>query len=257
MRQRPTLRKREIVFAVAMGAAAAGAGALVLELDDAAPMARAATADHLTYPVGPFEALATVGPQDVTVERGDTYAVRSQGDPAALGQLEVVVVDGTLTIRPKPGFRVSWSSLSGATFHVTTPQLDSVSIAGSGSVRLDRVEGAAFAGSVAGPGELTIDALQVDKADFSVSGPGNLVAAGTAREARVSIAGPGQVRANALRSQTASVSIGGPGDAALTVTREARVSMMGSGDVAIGGTAHCSVTRMGSGSVHCDGDEVR
>lgn len=253
------LRKREVVFAVALGAVAAGGAALILDESDGAgpvPVA-AARADNLTYDVAEFDEISTVGPQDVVVTRGDTHSVRSEGSPEALGQLEVIVDDGELTIRPKDRRRTNWGSLSSATFYVTVPRLDRVSQAGSGNVRIDRIESDSFEGAIAGSGELAIDALEVDEADFSIAGTGNVViAAGAAREADISIGGRGEVRAGGLKTETASISIGGVGDVALTVEDEAQISIMGSGDVEITGPARCSVSRMGGGEVRCNGREV-
>lgn len=252
---RSKLRKREVVFAVAMGALASGGAALIL-LDDGGSYAGPALTgpSEQTYEVAPFAGISTTGPQDVVVTLGETTSVRSEGSPDALALLEAVVEDGKLIIRPKNDFDGwAWGRLQSATFYVTLPRLDTVALAGSGDVRVDRVEGEDFVGSVAGPGELSIGALDVDEADFRIGGSGNVVAAGTARETRVSIGGSGEVQANGLRSETASVSIGGSGDVALTVEDEADVSIVGSGDVAISGPARCSVTQMGSGDVRCEG----
>ena len=254
--QRPRLRKREILFAVAMGGLAAGGAALVLDEsnDGGAPMIVVNAAPQ-TYELAPFEGISTVGPQDVVVTFGETQSVRSEGSPEALGQLEVVVEDGELLIRPRNQFRFGfdWGSLRGATYHVTVPRLESVSLAGSGDIRVDRVRGDSFTGTIAGPGEIAIADMQVDEADFRIGGSGNVVVAGTAREAKVAIGGSGEVRAAGLRSETADISIGGSGDVALTVQDEARVSIAGSGDVDITGPASCSVTKMGSGEVSCAG----
>ena len=254
------LRFREIAFAVTMGALGAGGAALLLSVDDGpSPIVvagdPAATAGRMTYMVAEFGEISSVGPQDVVVTRGDTYAVRAEGSPEALALLEVVVDDGELTIRPKEQFRFGfdWSRVASATFYVTVPQLEEVSLAGSGDIRIDRIEGESFSGTIAGPGELAIATLEVDEADFRIGGSGNVVAAGTAREARVSIGGSGEVRAGGLLSQTASVSVGGSGNVALTVQDEAQVSIAGSGDVDISGPARCSVSRMGSGNVRCAG----
>jgi hypothetical protein len=254
---RSGLRKREIAFAVAMGALAAGGAALVLTDGDGDDFVVPALAgpNELTYDVAPFEGISTTGPQDVVVTRGETISVRSEGSPDALALLEAVVEDGKLVIRPKRqlGPFGDWGRLQSATFYVTMPRLDTVALAGSGDVRIDRVEGEEFAGSIAGPGELSIGALDVDEADFRIGGSGNLVVSGRARETGISIGGSGEVDANGLRSETASVSIGGSGDVALTVESRADVSIMGSGDVAISGPARCSVTQMGSGDVRCEG----
>lgn len=255
--ERPRLRKREIVFAVAAGVVAAGGAALMLDGDGDGGRALPASGGprELTYQVAPFEEISTVGPQNVVVTRGDVLAVRSEGSPEALSLLEAVVEDGQLLIRPKDrnfgGF--NWGRVSSATFYVTVPQLNGVALAGSGNIRVDRIEGDSFEGSIAGPGELSILSMDVDEADFTIGGSGNLVAAGNARETRVSIGGSGEVQAAGLRSETASVSIGGSGDVALTVDEKADVSIAGSGDVDISGTARCSVTQMGSGDVRCGG----
>ena len=259
MPRQTRLRKREIVFAISAGAVAAGGAALILADASGELMPAAQRAAPQTYELAPFQEISTVGPQDVVVTFGQTQSVRSEGSPEALGQLEVVVEDGELTIRPKNQrrFGFDWSSLSSATYYVTIPRLERVSLAGSGNIRVDRIEGDSFTGSIAGSGELAITDMEVDEADFRIGGSGSVTAAGIAREARISIGGSGQVEAGGLRSQTASVSIGGSGDVALTVEDEAQVSIAGSGDVDISGPARCSISQMGSGNVNCgDGGDA-
>ena len=249
------LRKREIVFAVAMGGLAAGGAALTLSAFDDDPLAFvAAGPNQMTYAVAAFDEISTSGPQDVEISHGDAISVRSEGSPEALALLEAVVENGRLTIRPKSGFNwFNWEALEPARFFVTMPRIDGIVLAGSGDIRVDRIEGDRFEGTVGGPGTIVIGELEVGQAAFTVAGSGSLVAAGTARETRVTIAGSGEIQAGGLRSETASVSIGGSGDVALTVDGEARVSITGSGDVDISGPGRCSVTRMGSGNVRCSG----
>ena len=251
------LRKREIALAVGAGALAAGAAALIIEVDEdstgRAPVA--ASADHLTYDVAPFSEIASVGPERIVVTRGEVFAVRSEGSPRALGQLEAVVKDGKLTIQPRERFgpRFDWSQLASATFYVTMPQLERITLTGSGQVQVDRIEAATFAGSIVGSGKLNVVSLKVDSADFSVAGSGDVTAAGSAGDTRISIGGSGSVSAAPLTTRTASISIGGSGDASLNVSEQARISLMSSGDVDISGPGTCSVSRMGSGEVHCEG----
>lgn len=253
--ERPRLRKREIVLAVSAGIAAAGGAALMLEETNVAPLApEVAGPNRMTYELAQFAEISTVGPQDVVVTIGDTFSVRSEGSPGAVAQFEPVVEGDTLMIRPRDGFNWgNWRSLNGATFYVTMPRLDGVAVAGSGDVRIDRIEGERFEGTIAGSGELLIAAMEVDEADFKIGGGGNVSAAGTARETQVAIGASGDVEAGALRSETASISIAGSGNVELAVEDEARVSIMGSGDVDIAGPGRCSVTRFGSGNVRCAG----
>ena len=253
MPQRVALRKREIALAIAAGALAAGGAALMLEQmhHDTAP--RVYMARQQTYAVTPFGEISALGPENVVVTVGGAPSVRAEGSPEALSRLEAVVRDGKLIIGPKHGhlFGFNWSRLRRATFYVTVPTLDGVSLAGSGVVHVDRVQGRQFDGTIAGSGTLAIADLRVDEANLSVAGSGDAVAAGSARQVRVSVGGSGEVHAGKLQSETAAVSIAGSGDAALAVSRDARISIMGSGDVSIAGPAHCSVSRMGSGHVSC------
>lgn len=254
--ERPRLRKREIVFAVAAGIVAAGGAALILgDSGDDHEMPAIAAPTEMTYQVTDFDEISTVGPQDVVVTLGDTFSVRSEGSPAAHALLDATVVNGRLTIRPKDAdfnfFR--WPGNASATYYVTLPRLDGIAVAGSGDVSVDRIEGQSFEAAIAGPGSLAIAAMAVQNANFTIGGQGDITVAGTARETHVSIAGTGEVQGGGLRSETASVSIGGTGDVALTVENEAKVSIMGTGDVDISGPARCSVTQMGTGNVRCSG----
>jgi hypothetical protein len=253
------LRKREVVLAVSMGALAAGGAAAMLAgisggggPDRASPIDRSR---EMTYSVADFEEIATEGPQQVEVTFGETFSAESEGSARALAQLEVVVEDGVLKIRPKDPARADWSSFETTTVRVTLPLLERVSMAGTGNVRVDRIKSDSFSGTIAGAGQLQIGTMDVDEADFSINGlgSGSVTASGTARATRVSIGGNGEVNAGGLRSKTASVSIGGYGEVKLTVDDEARVSIGGAGDVDIAGTARCSVTQMGSGDVRCAG----
>jgi len=258
---RPRLRKREILLAVTAGALAAGAAAGIMSDGFGGPgssfvdPAAVGGASEMTYEVGEFDEITTVGPQDIVVAQGDTFSARSEGSSQALALLEVVVEDGKLTVRPKGEYRFGfdWGQLESATVYITVPTLDGVSLAGSGDIKIDNVEAEEFVGTIAGPGTLSIAAMTVDEADFRIGGSGNVIAAGTASEARISIGGSGEVRAGGLRTKTATVSIGGSGDVALTADDEVDVSIAGSGNVDISGPARCEVRQFGSGNVQCSG----
>jgi hypothetical protein len=261
---RPRLRKREIALAIGAGALASVAAAGILSDGFGGPGSsfadrveqEAPQADEATYQVAEFERIATVGAQDVEITFGDTYSVRAEGSPKALGQLEVVSENGELIIRPKRQFGGDWESLSSATFHITVPHLERIALAGSGDIRIDRIESDRFSGDIAGSGKLAIGAMKVDEAAFSIGGSGSVSAAGTARHTQISIGGQGEIDAAGLQSETAQVRIGGVGDVELTVNDEAEISIAGSGDIDITGTARCSVSRFGVGEVRCNGQVV-
>lgn len=205
------------------------------------------------YQVGPFDSVSAVGPSNVIVTVGGDTSVRAEGPADLLDRMEVVVEDGDLEIRPRREFRNNyrWDERRKATFYVAAPALKAAAVAGSGDMKIDRVEGDRFSGSVAGSGNLDIASLRVSTARFSIAGSGDLSARGSAAQSDHTIAGSGNLRLGQLASRSASVSIAGSGNVDLNAAETVKVSMIGSGDVTVAGTARCSVSRIGSGSVRC------
>lgn len=241
---------RKLVAAASLGAVAVFGASIGLAQDGASS---SSSFDRRDYSVASFDEVSTVGPHRVIVTVGGSAAVYAEGDAETLDRFEVLVEGDKLKIQPKEEYRreQDWTWMAPATFYVTAPRLEAASLAGSGNMYLDRVQGNYFTGSVAGSGKIDISSLHVGEANFSVAGSGDLVARGSAGRSRVSVAGSGAVRAQAVRSTTAAVSIVGSGDADLTVDNDAKVSIVGSGDVDIAGSATCTVSRMGSGRVAC------
>ena len=206
-----------------------------------------------SYNLSGFNAVSVSGPYNVIVTVGPGHSVRAEGDTELLERLEVEVEGRSLKIRTRKGEWNRIATRGKATVHVTLPAIEAASIAGSGDMRIDQVEGRNFSASIAGSGDMDVASLRVGEAKFSVAGSGAIRAAGSAGQSNVSVAGSGDVDLDRLETRTASVSIAGSGDVRARASDTARVSIMGSGDVSIGGSATCSVSKMGSGSVRCGG----
>jgi hypothetical protein len=220
-----------------------------------------------SYDLTGFDAVSVVGPHHVVVTVGPAFSIRAEGPQKTLDDTEVEIEDGRLEIHPVDDdrwerrgndrqWRERWENYQPATFYVTLPAVEAVSLIGGGDMRVDRVERREFSASVAGSGALDVAVLRVDDAHFSIAGSGDLVAHGSATRQRVSIAGSGNLRMRDVASSDASVSIAGSGNAELTVENAARVSLVGGGDVDIAGAARCDVSRMGGGRVRCGGENV-
>jgi hypothetical protein len=207
------------------------------------------------FQVGAFDRIELAGSQNVIVKVGAAPSAYAEGDTGLLERLEVRVENGILRIGQKKGqWSFGWSRDHGAvTVHVTAPSLKGAEVAGSGDMRIDRIQSEAFAGSIAGSGELAIASLTAKDTTFAIAGSGGVSAAGTAESANFSIAGSGDVRAGGLEVKRAKVSIAGSGNVEAKAMESADVSIMGSGDVVITGTAKCNVNKMGSGDARCGG----
>lgn len=253
--ERPRLRKREIAIALAAGALAAGGAALVLD-EDVGPDRREPTeqADtELVYDLRDFTQVSVAGPHDVDISLGDKFLVTAYGDPDAINQLEAVVEDGVLIIRPRESASINFDDLDDVRFAVSLPAITRVNVEGAGEVTLDRVTGESFEGTIGGNGSLAIAQLEVTRATLAVNGSGDLDAEGAVEDAAISINGSGEIHAGGLRSTRGMVSIAGSGEVQLTALEQADVSITGSAQVDISGTAVCSVTQVGSGEVRCEG----
>jgi hypothetical protein len=228
-------------------------GAAAVAQDRAAPAAGPAV--QRAYEVGAFDSIGAAGPHRVIVAVGGRHSVRAEGPADVLQKMEVVVEKGDVQIRPRREYRrnYNWRNERPATFYVTAPLIKSVSLAGSGDMSIDRVEGQGFSASVAGSGNLDIASLRVADADLSVAGSGDIVARGSARRANVSVAGSGNIRTGQVAARTASVSVVGSGDVELNAAETVSVSIIGGGDVNVSGPARCTVSRMGGGKVRCGG----
>jgi len=207
-----------------------------------------------SYQVGNFQQVEIAGPYDVDIRTGANPSVAGEGPQTLLERTTVEVRGDKLVIRPQEhkGWFGGWSSKGKAHFTVTVPQLRGATIAGSGDIRVDRVQGPSFEGTVAGSGGISLAQIEVQTLKLAIAGSGGVKAgAGRAQSAEYDIAGSGDLNLGAVASQQLKVSIAGSGGVRAQSSGTADVSIMGSGDVEIGGGAKCHVSKMGSGNVRC------
>ncbi|WP_326525318.1 head GIN domain-containing protein [Sphingomonas sp.] len=204
-----------------------------------------------TYQVTDFTGVELAGADDVDVKVGSAFSVRAEGPAEELDKLEIRRDGDTLRVgRKRDG---GWlKSSKPVKIHVTMPAIREASLAGSGDMTVDTVQGGDFEGDLAGSGNLRVGRLQAGKVSFDLAGSGNIVAgAGQAERLEVDIAGSGNVEARGVKARGADISIAGSGNVAAEVDGDAKVTIMGSGDVTLGGKARCTTSKMGSGSVRC------
>lgn len=205
---------------------------------------------------GSFDGIAVAGGFNVVVRQGTGHKVEVKADRNLLPVIETRVVDGgkgrTLQIEPKKGINIQ----SGTTpsFVIELPSLRAVSVAGSGTVKVEPMKAGGVDASIAGSGDIRFAGLEAEKLSMKVSGSGDIVAAGRCANASVSIAGSGDVKAAELVAEEVKVNIAGSGDAAVNATKKLNVSIAGSGDVRYAGSPQISSSIAGSGKVRRIGE---
>lgn len=221
--------------------------------DDGAPGVRGqGSGGTRTYAVADFTAVELRGADDVDIRVGPGFSVRADGDAGVLDHLKIEKVGDALRIGRIRSAGWSWGGKN-VKISVTMPRLTAASVAGSGDVTVDRVQGQGFKAEGAGSGSLSVAQLAVDDARVSLAGSGNVRLGGATKTLTVEIAGSGDVDAAGLKATQADVSIAGSGSVRAEVNGPAKVSVMGSGDVDLGAGAKCQTSKMGSGSVRCGG----
>lgn len=206
------------------------------------------------YQVGAFQQIEVAGPYEVQVRTGGNPGVSAQGTQKLLDKTVVEVQGDKLVIHQQEhhGFSFNFGTRGHASFVVTVPQLTGATIAGSGGIHVDHIQGTSFEGAVAGSGDLNVDNVNVQALKLSIAGSGSAKArGGKAQSGEYQIGGSGNLDARAVQLQTAKVSIAGSGDVKANATGTADVSIMGSGDVDVSGGAKCTINKAGSGSVRC------
>lgn len=211
-----------------------------------------------TVGITSFDRIRVDGPYRVTVVTGRGPSARADGDRRSLDRLSLRVEGRTLQIRANSS---AWGGWTGegqgpVTIMLSTPDLASASLVGSGSLSIDRMKGPRVEVLVDGAGSLSVGAVASDRLSALVSGAGRVIVAGRALQAQAIVRGTGDLDAAAVVADDVQLTVEGAANARIRATRSARIVSNSSGDVVVTGKAACTVRQVGSGGVACGGAEA-
>lgn len=212
------------------------------------------TIESETRAVSDFRAVTLTGSGAVTIQQGDAYSLVVEADDNILPLIETEVNGDTLHI----GFRAGTNMVNPSRtiqYRITAPNVDEITISGSGTVRADTIVAERFSATISGSGELEIDALTVADLRIGVSGSGDVQVAGAAQTQQIRVSGSGAYVAGDLASESAEMTITGSGDATVWVAERLDVSVSGSGNVAYYGSPSVDQQTSGSGRVRSLGNK--
>jgi hypothetical protein len=242
------MRKAVLIGMTAAAVASAGCGRSHND-EDAGPVV------ERSYKVGDFNRVEVAGPFEVTIHTGAAPSVSAKGNQKLIERLEVEVRGDKLVVHPKERhglFNFGWGTSGQGSLAITVPNLSAATLAGSGGITIDKVQGDRFEGQIAGSGDLRVDSVDVGALQLGIAGSGNAQAiSGKAASAKYEIMGSGGLDASGITSETVKVTVAGAGEVKAHATKAADVNIMGSGDVTITGGAKCDISKAGSGDVHC------
>jgi hypothetical protein len=215
--------------------------------------ATSAQAAERRFTVSGFEKVQVEGPFQVTLTTGKASNAVATGSPQALDRVSVQVEGRTLRIRPN---RSAWGAPpkpgeGGVSIALSTHDLTAVTVAGSGSLSVDKAKAMRFDAALSGSGRITIGNVDADRLNLQLLGAGGISVAGKAKSLRATVTGQGALDAAGLTAEDAEIAADTSGAIALGVRRAAKIAASGAGDVTIGGTPACTLSGAGAGRVRC------
>ena len=208
----------------------------------------------VTIPVEEFDKLEVSGAFKVSVFVSDGPSQVSLVGPRSMTADAIVAVeDGILTIRFREGAERSWNPGAGVNVSVSTPNLASINLDGSGQVEINGPQGDSFAATTEAAGSIEVTRLDVGKVELATKGAGSISVGGSAREATYSTGGAGSIDAKRLRVTNAKMTVGGAGSIYADVTGESEISLRKSraGRVEVVGGGTCVSQPANSDRIEC------
>lgn len=189
---------------------------------------------------------------NVHLKQGNTQTVEVKGKETTLEKLITEVKDRKLVIRyPNDSWFSKWNPGT-VDIYVTIPQIDGLSVSGSGSIISDGViESRILDVMVSGSGDVKLDDLKAEKVSAGVSGSGNIHLLGkqNAAELKAVISGSGNIKASDFPADNVEVKIGGSGNCRVNAVKKLYARLAGSGNVTYRGNPSVDSSVAGSGTV--------
>jgi hypothetical protein len=193
-----------------------------------------------------FDGIGIAINADVYYTQGNTHQITIEGDADDVRDLITEVKDGFLKLR-YDDWKVKRSKI---TVHVTSSELEKISVSGSGKFNTEKLTSDELEIAISGSGNINIASLDGDEVEVRISGSGSAtLEKGSADEMGVKISGSGKLMAELFEVSEFDASISGSGNVKITVTDELEARLSGSGSVYYHGNPQVNTASSGSGKV--------
>lgn len=212
-----------------------------------------ATAAEKRYGLTSFEAIEVNADVVVEVTTRAPVSAIATGPQGELDRLVLEARDGRLVISEKKyaGDEERASPQGVVTIRINAANLRSATLAGAGSLTIDRLRGARVAVGLRGPGALAVGEIAADRLDVAMVGNGSVTLAGKAKAGQMTLSGANRLDAGRLVVDDLVSDSEGAGDHVLSAVKTAAITARGIGQTVVLGRPACTVRNIGSGSVTC------
>ena len=145
---------------------------------------------------------------------------------------------------------INISTKKGLFITVPFPDLDNVSLTGSGDVSTSsQIKSDQFEAELTGSGDMILD-VDSNIIDAKVTGSGDLKITGSTTHLEIKVTGSGDFDGDSLNSQNVQAYVSGSGNARVVAKNSIKARVNGSGDINYSGNPGKSDTKvMGSGDI--------
>lgn len=205
------------------------------------------------YGLTSFETIDVSADVAVEVVTRTPVSAVAIGPQDALDRLSIEARDGKLVIseRQFAGDEKRRAPRGPVTVRVNAANLRSATLAGAGSLQIDKLAGQRAMVGLRGPGRLTVGRIGADRLQVAMIGNGTMTLGGAAKNAQMTLSGAGMIDAGALTVDELISDSEGAGDHILRAVRSATITARGIGKTVVLGKPVCTVRNVGSGSVTC------
>ncbi len=213
-----------------------------------------ALAAERVFSVGSFERVRVDGPYEVRIVTGVSPGARASGDRQLIERVAIAVNGTTLSVRlGSGGWGETFRSDNAAPPIITlsTPRLTGMAVSAGARAAVNRMAGQRVELSVAGSASLTVDRVEADQFTGSLLGAGTLTVAGRANRVRLVSDGTGTIDAAAMMARDLMVQLDGLGETRAAAQSTAQVTTTSLGKVTVTGKATCTVKALAGGPVVC------
>jgi len=202
-----------------------------------------------TRKLGDFHAVSLRGSMDIDYTDGPAEDIVIEAEDNILPLITTEIKDGQLIVGMKPNTSIRTSKK--IRVKVTAPDVEELSLAGSGTIRLvnEWEQADHIKVSVTGSGDI-VGSVNSPNVSVAVTGSGDVNMKGETKDLDVDIAGSGTFKGYDLKAENTNVHVGGSGDAEVHASVKLDVHVSGSGSVDYHGNPQVNSSTSGSGSVH-------
>jgi hypothetical protein len=205
---------------------------------------------------------------DVVFKRSDSTSVTIKADENIIDYIITETYKNTLEIKIRNDYNCLDLKES-PLITVTSPNLESVSVTGSGNLIADNISGSGTVvrmtgsgdisvntltspflyASITGSGNINIDNCHTEDSEIMLSGSGNISMSGEGDDCKLSVTGSGRVFNEKMLLRAATVSISGSGNSFINISTSLNAIITGSGNIYLKGNPAISQNITGSGRI--------